>query len=284
MLRIFLIANQKPCKQPERYMPFAKKSFLCYNLYMNKRQSIRRTIIIAMFFSFPVTITWLSPAMPPLYAAFAGVLVGAIIIFFLQFMASLFLGRAFCAFLCPAGGEQECLMRVSEKKIKNDKINIIKYIIWAPWVITTVVLFIAYGGIEEIDFFAGTIDNYMFLIAPYRYIIYFGVILLVAILHILVGKRAFCHCVCWMAPFMIIGTNVSDLIKLPRLRLIANRTNCIGCKQCSKKCPMSLDVMTMVETAKMKNAECILCGECIDICQKKTIAYAFKDKTQANGI
>jgi len=245
---------------------------------MNKLQNIRKTIIVVMFFSFPVTITWLSPAMPPLYAAFAGVLVGAVIIFFLQFLTSLFLGRAFCAFFCPAGGAQECLMCVSEKKIKNNKINIIKYIIWAPWVITTVLLFVIYGGIEEIDFFAGTVDNYMFLIAPYRYIIYFGTILLITVLHILVGKRAFCHCVCWMAPFMIIGTKVSDLIKLPRLRLIANGNNCSGCKLCTKKCPMSLDVKEMVETARMRNAECILCGECINICPKKCIAYSFKDK------
>ena len=243
---------------------------------MNKRQKIRKAIIIMMFFTFPITITWLSPAMPPLYAAFAGILVGAVIVFFVQFLASLFLGRVFCAFLCPAGGEQECLMRVSEKKIQSGKINIIKYIIWVPWVITTVVLFIIYGGIEEIDFFDGTVDNYMFLIAPYRYLIYFGVILLITVLHFLVGKRAFCHCVCWMAPFMIFGTKISDWLKLPRLHLISNPDTCIGCKQCSKKCPMSLDVKAMVEEKNMKNSECILCGECIDICPKKSIEYSFK--------
>jgi len=82
-----------------------------------------------------------------------------------------------------------------------------------------------------------------------------------------------------MAPFMIIGTKVSDLLKLPRLRLKLNKESCISCKQCSKKCPMSLDVKIMVETANMENCECILCGECIDICPKKSISYIFKNNS-----
>jgi len=244
---------------------------------MNRRQNIRKVIIIGTFFLFPITITWLSPVLPVIYAMFFGILTGACIIYLLQFLTSLFLGRAFCGYICSAGGLQECMMRISDKKIKNVKINIIKYIIWLLWLITIIVSFILAGGVNKIDFFAGTVDNWIFLFAPYRYMIYFGVILLIAVLHLLVGRRAFCHCVCWMAPFMIIGTKVSDWLKLPRLRLKSNKDSCINCKQCSKKCPMSLDVEMMVETVNMKNSECILCGECIDICPKKTIVYTFKN-------
>jgi len=244
---------------------------------MNKRQKIRRAIGIGMLFLFPITISWLSPAMPVLYAGFAGILTGAVIIFLLMFLASLFLGRAYCGWVCMSTGFDECLRGLRWKEIKSDKLNIIKYIIWVPWLISIVVLLIRAGGVE-IDFFAGTESNWMFLIAPYRYMIYFGVILLIIVLHLLVGRRAFCHCVCWMAPFMIIGTKISGWLRLPRLRLKTNKDSCIGCKQCSKKCPMSLDVEIMVKTANMKNSECILCGECIDICPKKSITYTFKNK------
>ena len=72
---------------------------------MSKRQTIRKAIIIFMFFLFPITITWLSPAMPVLYAAFAGVVVGAIIVFILQFLTSLFLGRHFAGM---SAREQVC--------------------------------------------------------------------------------------------------------------------------------------------------------------------------------
>ena len=243
---------------------------------MKKRQKIRRAIGLGMLFLFPITITWLSPALPVIYAMFFGILTGAIIIFLLQFLSSLFFGRAFCAYVCMSSGFDECLKGLSYKAIKNNKINIIKYFIWAPWLITIIVSFILSGGIKEVDFFAGTVDNYMFLTAAYRYIIYFGVVLLIIILNIFIGRRAFCHSVCWMAPFMIIGTKLSDLIKLPRLRLKSNQESCIGCKQCTKICPMSLDVKTMVEAANMKNSECILCGECVDVCPKKSIEYTFK--------
>jgi len=240
------------------------------------RQKIRRAIIVTMFFFFPITITWLSPVLPLLWAGVGGVLTGAAVIFLLQFLASLFLGRAFCGFVCSAGGLQECMMHVSNKKIKSTKLNIIKWIIWLPWLLTTIAFFIRAGGINEINFFAGTVDNWLFLFAPYRYMIYFGIILLIASLHLFVGRRAFCHCVCWMAPFMVIGIKLSDWLRLPRLRLKSNQESCSGCNQCTKKCPMSLDVKAMVETANMKSTECILCGECVDVCPKKSIHFSFK--------
>lgn len=243
---------------------------------MKKRQRIRRSIIIIMFLFFPITITWLSPVIPLIYSVFIGVLTGAAIIFLLQFLTSLFLGRAFCGFVCSAGGLQECLLRASDKKIKSHKISIIKYFIWAPWLIVIIAGFVLSGGIQQVDFFAGTVDNWIFLFAPYRYMIFFGVILLITILHLLVGKRAFCHSMCWMAPFMIIGTKISQWLRLPRLHLKPVKDNCNGCNICTRICVMSLDVKEMVLSENMADAECILCGECVDACPKKAIEYSFK--------
>lgn len=247
---------------------------------MKKRQRIRKAIIIGMAFTFPVTITWLSPAMPIIYAWFDGIVVGAVIFFALQFFASLFLGRAYCGFVCPGAGLNECAMRVTEKPIISKKISYIKYVIWVPWLISIIVAFIHAGGIKEVDFFAGTVDNWIFLIAPYRYAIYFGVVFGGMAMHLILGKRAFCHAVCWMAPFMIIGVKMSDWLRLPRLRLKSNKDTCVGCNQCTKKCPMSIDVKTMVESENMEHVECVLCGECVDVCPKKSIAYAFKNQSK----
>ena len=38
---------------------------------------------------------------------------------------------------------------------------------------------------------------------------------------------------------------------------------------------MSLEVSLMVQKENMDNSECILCGECIDVCPKKVIKYKF---------
>ena len=245
---------------------------------MSKRQNIRKAVIIGMFFTFPITIAWLSPAMPIIYGMFGGIVVGAVIVFLLQFLSALFLGRAFCGFVCPGGGLSECLMRINDKGLKNTKLRAIKYFVWAFLVIATAASFIWSGGINEIDFFAGLEGGWVFLFAPYRYAIYFGVLFGALAFQLLLGKRSFCQCACWMAPFMIIGVKVSEWLKLPRLRLKANQESCVGCKQCSKKCPMSLDVAAMAKAADMKHSECILCGECADICPKKSITYTFKNK------
>ena len=248
------------------------------NKKVRKRQNIRKAVIIGMFFTFPVTIAFMSPAMPIIYG-FGGILLGATIMFLMHFFIAMFLGRAFCGFVCPGGGLSECLMRINDKGLKNSKLRIAKYIVWVFLVVATVASFIWAGGISEIDFLAGLEDGWIFLLAPYRYAIYFGVLFGALLFQLILGKRSFCHCACWVAPFMIIGMKVSDWLKLPRLSLKSDAISCVDCKQCTKKCPMSLDVMAMVKTENMKNSECILCGECVDICPKKSISYTFKNKS-----
>ena len=207
--------------------------------------------------------------------AIRGVISASFIMFSIEFVLSLFIGRALCGYVCPVGGMQECLMLASDKKAINGKRNLIKYIIWVPWIAAIAGLFIRAGGVTGVEFFF-FISHGVSLSEPYSYFIYYGILMLVAVLALTLGKRSFCHCVCWMAPFMVIGTKVSDWLKIPRLQLKPDKENCIGCKKCSEKCPMSLDVKAMVENGCMKNSECILCGECIDACPKKAIAYSLK--------
>jgi len=238
------------------------------------RQHIRKAIIIGTFLLFPVIIFYFSPYLIVI-GALQGVITGSFIMFALQLLFSLFGGRALCGYICPVGGLQECLMLSNDKKMKGGRRNLIKYCLWTPWIITVAVLFIRAGGASGIDFFFH-ITNGVSLNSPFTYVIYYGVLLLVAVLSLTLGRRAFCHCICWMAPFMVIGAKASDLLKMPSLHLRPDKDNCIGCGRCAEKCPMSLDVKEMVKKGNMKNAECILCGECIDICPQKAIAYSFR--------
>ena len=135
---------------------------------MSKRQNIRKTVIIGMFFTFPVTIAFMSPAMPIIYGL-AGIVSGATVMFLLHFLLAMFLGRAFCGYVCPGGGLSECLAIINDKEVKNNKLRVIKYIVWAFLVVATIASFIWAGGISEIDFFAGLGDGWIFLLAPYRY-------------------------------------------------------------------------------------------------------------------
>jgi ferredoxin len=96
------------------------------------------------------------------------------------------------------------------------------------------------------------------------------------VLSLAAGRRAFCHYVCWMAPFMIIARWLRNRVRWPALALRVEKDKCISCKICTRNCPMSLDVMGMTLQGKLEHSECILCGTCVDTCPKDVIHYTFR--------
>jgi polyferredoxin len=109
----------------------------------------------------------------------------------------------------------------------------------------------------------------------YWCIICYIVIALLLGMAVIFGPRAGCHTVCWMAPFMILGWKLRNLFRRPSLRPKSNEDACIDCKTCTRECPMSLDVNSLVHSDTMENSECILCGTCVDSCPKHVICYRF---------
>jgi ferredoxin-type protein NapH len=105
--------------------------------------------------------------------------------------------------------------------------------------------------------------------------IIFGIIFIVAYF---MGRRGFCHVFCPIAVLMITGRKIRNIIGWPALQLGADVSRCIDCMKCSKDCPTSLDVNGMVRNGEMENAECILCGSCVDFCPNNVISYAWKQK------
>ena len=207
--------------------------------------------------------------------AYQGIIVACAISFAVMFISSLLFGRVFCGWACPAGGVQEICFNVKDSPVKRG--NWVKFLIWIPWMGTIIFLFIRAGGIQKVEplFQMSTfisIDN------PFAYIIYYSFLTLIVVLSLTVGKRSFCHHVCWMAPFMMIGRSLRNTIKWPSLRLKSEKEKCINCKLCTKKCPMSLEVEDMVMEENMENSECILCGMCADVCNKDVIHYSFSSK------
>jgi len=235
-----------------------------------KRQNVRKLTLLISFLIFPITLYYMSPYLI-IMGGITGLVSGSFIVFIVQFITSLFFGRAFCAWICPAGGLQECCTMAVNKKVSK-KARYIKYVIWVPWLITIVLLFIKAGGIKSIDFFLFT--KYGISVTDMGGIImYFAIITLFVILALTVGRRGMCHTICWMSPFMILGTKIKNALHIPSFHLKAEPTKCIDCGKCTKNCPMSLEVNEMVRSDKMNHSECILCLECVDNCPKKAIHF-----------
>ena len=235
-----------------------------------------------MFFLFPILYYYFSPYLI-IMGASEGVITGSFIVFGSMFIVSLFFGRAFCGWVCPAGGEQELCARLRDKSFKGGRRDWIKFFIWAPWLSIIVLMFYNAGGIKSINFLYQT--RYGISIQNIESLILFMIIAgAIAVLALMVGKRGFCHTACWMAPFMIIGRKIRNVVKWPALCLIADKEKCVDCKTCSKNCPMSLDVNEMVKSGSMENTECILCGTCVDVCPHNVIKYSFNKPDYNVGI
>lgn len=237
-----------------------------------KRQKVRKLLLLISFLLFPVTVYYLSPVLI-LSGAAEGVINGSFLVFVIMMIGSILFGRLFCGYLCPVGGLQECAFAVNDKAPKQGWRNSVKYIIWAVWTAAIVFFFVHNGKVTRVDFFYQT-QNGISVIDLRSYIIYYIVILTMLLPSLIFGKRIACHYFCWMAPFMVIGTKIRNLLHLPGLHIAADPSKCVSCGQCNKNCPMSLDVVHMAQSGKCENPECILCGACVDSCSKKVLRYS----------
>lgn len=237
------------------------------------RQTTRRTILFISFLLFPITMNYLS-----LYViidgAMQGIINGSFIVFALMFVASLFVGRLWCGWLCPAGGLTEACFMLNPKPAQGGRLNWIKWGIWIPWIALIAYFAISAGGYTSVNFLHLT-DRGISVDEPAKYIIYYFVVITIFLLSLTTGKRGFCHYGCWMSPFMIIGRKIRNAVNTPALRLTAETDKCIHCNLCTKNCPMSLDVHALVQSGSMENSECVLCGNCVDVCPKDVIHYTF---------
>lgn len=246
---------------------------------ISTRQRIRKTLLLVMFLLFPIIMNYFSPYVI-IDGASRGIVNGSMIVFGLMFLSALFVGRLWCGWLCPAGGLQEMAFSINFNPVNGKRIDWIKWVIWVVWIGVIVWMAVMAGGYKSVNFFLDTENGISVAGSPDRpilfaYIIYYFVIAVMVLPALLGGRRAACHSLCWMAPFMILGRKLRNLFAYPSLRLAADSSVCAKCKTCTGNCPMSLPVDEMVAVEKMEHTECILCGTCVDGCPSKAIRFRF---------
>jgi ferredoxin-type protein NapH len=221
---------------------------------------------------FPVVLFYLSPYVI-VEAAARGIVSGSLLVFGALFLLALFIGRAWCAWACPGAGLQDvCVSIVSTPAgLRGD---VVKWIIWIPWLVLIIVLATRAGGYSRVDALYMT-QGGVSVTAPPTYVVYYSVLAVILVLCLAGGRRGFCHHVCWMAPFMILGRWIRNAVTLPALQLRADRSACIACGRCTHDCPMSLPVADMVQAGRIEHAECILCCTCADVCPRGVIGLEF---------
>lgn len=236
------------------------------------RQWFRKTLIILSFVLMPATFAYISCPII-IRGASEGIATGGLILFILLFVSSLFVGRLWCGWLCPAGGLQEIYFAINDKPAKESRLKWLKYIMFPAIILIPLLSAIrSAGGFSAIDIFYNT-EHAISIAKPGAYIIFFVQIAFLTAFALLGGKRGFCNYFCPIAVIMIAGRKIRNLIRGPALHLAAAGDLCTGCNRCSTDCPMGLDVNAMVRQGNMENAECILCGVCADVCSQDAIHF-----------
>lgn len=255
-----------------------------------KRQQFRKMLLIISLLLFPVTLYYFSPALI-INAGLQGIINGSFLVFCVLFLLSIPFGRLFCAYLCPAGGLQECVSAVTEKSPKQGRLLWIKYGIWTVWMAAVISCYFHSGGIVAVDFLFET-EHGISVSSMQSYLIYYGILCLILIPALICGKRAFCHYFCWMAPFMVLGTKLRRVLHLPGLHIQAEKPEqCIACGKCAKVCPMGIDIVSEIKGEEVKDgerkggerkggaiksAECIQCGACVENCPRSVLSKGFR--------
>ncbi|MCR5764222.1 MAG: 4Fe-4S dicluster domain-containing protein [Treponema sp.] len=243
-------------------------------------QKIRRFTLLLSMLLFPVTIYYFSPYLI-IMSAVQHIINGSFIVFSLMFLFGIFFGRLWCAFFCPTGAMGECFAAFQDKKPKQGWRNYLKYGIWFIWISGIVACHLLGKGDYTIQPFFMT-KHGISISDIYGYVIYYGIVILFLIPALIHGKRANCHYICWMAPFMIVGYKLGRLLHLPQLQIKADKEKCLYCKKCEKACPMSLKITEFLTQGEINSAECILCGECISACKSSVLKYRMNKGTFEN--
>lgn len=238
-----------------------------------KRQHVRSGLLFVSLLAFPVTIFFFSP-LNAYKAALQGIVCGSMLTYSAQFLGAIFVGRAFCGWVMPCGGLQEACFAANTRRAPGGRLNWIKWFAWAPFAGMIAFLLITYKGERQVDPLFGTASG-VSVSEPAKFLIYYAVVGVATVFGMLVARRAFCHYVCLMAPFMILGRKVRNALRLPALQLERTDAKCVDCKACTRACPMSLEPDAAAASGKLECDECILCGSCADACPQGVIRLGF---------
>ncbi len=191
------------------------------------RQKVRRGLLTASLLLLPVTLYYFSPALS-LQGAAAGLASGSLLVFAGLFVSALFLGRAFCGWACPMGGLQELTARLRGRPVARRRIRWVKYLVWGPWFLLLVYLILQAGGLRRADLAYSTWHG-ISVVDLQGLLILVAIALLFFLPALLVGRRASCHTLCWVAPFLIAGRATRNFLSWPALRLSGRPQSCRSC-------------------------------------------------------
>lgn len=189
---------------------------------MKHRQMIRRGVQLLSLLLFPATFYYLSPVIS-LMGAQAGIVTGSVVVFAILFLAAPFTGRLFCGWMCPGGALGDLAAAARPRAVNQRRLQWIKYAVWLPWFSGLLALLLGAGGVQSVEPAYATVLG-LSVSDVHALVAYLLVALVFFGLAVSVGRRAPCHTICWIVPFMVIGRALGRNVGVPGIRLITELT------------------------------------------------------------
>lgn len=205
-----------------------------------------------------------------------GIIIGLVI------MASVLFGPIICGFICPFGAIQDFTAKLGKRIFKrrynnfisnklHDKLKYLRYVM----LILAIILTGMSGGVMLLE----KINPYHGFLSIFKGTINFTGL---AILAIIIGvslfeQRPWCKYLC---PY---GAFLGLFNKIKVFRIVRQNSTCVGCKKCSRQCPMKIEVHSSDEVRELG---CISCFECVDykVCPKYNTISCSSDDFDNNKI
>lgn len=241
-----------------------------------RTQTVRKITLFTGFvlFQIPMVHLLFSPVLA-VAGARQGIVAAALVTYGALAAASLVFGRAYCGWCCDGAAIQECCTALGARRVRGRRFWT-KYVVFGLWLALVAAGFLQ-AGVHRVDLGFGAHTT----VAARPFVLLYGPFLIHVPLTLLLGRWAFCHYGCWIAPFLVLGTRLKERMSWPSLRIAADAGACIQCDACAVACPMSLDVPGMVAAGALRSGECVLCGTCVDACATGAVRFTFAPATRS---
>lgn len=192
------------------------------------------------------------------------------LVLFIFFVASGFIFRkSFCGWMCPVGTLSNWVDRLGEKILKKQ----FEPPRWLVWLLTPLKYLLLIFFAKMVIFNMPVMAAKEFLNSPYnkvsdvKMLLFFlqisafslAVIFIIFILSLFI-KNFWCRFLCPYGALIGLGS-IFGISRITR-----NEETCIDCKQCTRACPMGIQV---AEKKRVLDPECTACFSCVEACPKK---------------